>query len=210
MRSPRCCCAVCAAGVRPAAPSPKRPTATSRSTFTSDDGEVNYEKRSRRAQRQRRHHAGHADHPAPTASTSSRTPTTRCRPPPSATRSPSGRSATAPNEYYEGWAQRAEYDGAKEQLELFDNAHPEARRGTRSAATTSPTTPPPSSSRPRAARHRTAGARATCGQQRRACAAPSSPRATSCRGKAGQHAGAEQGRAADARSPSGELAPAAK
>ena len=30
--------------------------------------------------------------------------------------------------YYEGWAQRAEYDGAKEQLELFDNAHPEARR----------------------------------------------------------------------------------
>jgi lipopolysaccharide export system protein LptA len=24
--------------------------------------------------------------------------------------------------YYEGWAQRAEYDGAKEQLELFDNA----------------------------------------------------------------------------------------
>lgn len=25
-------------------------------------------------------------------------------------------------EYYEGWAQRAEYDGQKEQLELFDNA----------------------------------------------------------------------------------------
>jgi lipopolysaccharide export system protein LptA len=24
--------------------------------------------------------------------------------------------------YYEGWAQRAEYDGSKEQLELFDNA----------------------------------------------------------------------------------------
>jgi lipopolysaccharide export system protein LptA len=24
--------------------------------------------------------------------------------------------------YYEGWAQRAEYDGPKEQLELFDNA----------------------------------------------------------------------------------------
>jgi len=24
--------------------------------------------------------------------------------------------------YYEGWAQRAEYDGAKEQIELFDNA----------------------------------------------------------------------------------------
>ena len=24
--------------------------------------------------------------------------------------------------YYEGWAQRAEYDGTKEQLELFDNA----------------------------------------------------------------------------------------
>ena len=24
--------------------------------------------------------------------------------------------------YYEGWAQRAEYDGGKEQLELFDNA----------------------------------------------------------------------------------------
>jgi lipopolysaccharide export system protein LptA len=30
--------------------------------------------------------------------------------------------------YYEGWAQRAEYDGAKEQLELFDNAI--LRRGT--------------------------------------------------------------------------------
>ena len=30
--------------------------------------------------------------------------------------------------YYEGWAQRAEYDGTKEQLELFDNAI--LRRGT--------------------------------------------------------------------------------
>ena len=31
-------------------------------------------------------------------------------------------------EYYEGWAQRAEYDGTKEQLELFDNAM--LKRGT--------------------------------------------------------------------------------
>ena len=52
----------------------------------------------RRADRQRRHHAGHADHPRRPHRRSSRTPTTRCRSPPSAIRSRSARSATGTDE----------------------------------------------------------------------------------------------------------------
>ena len=47
------------------------------------------------------------------------------------------------DDYYEGCAQRAEYDGAKELLELFDRALLKRGAATRSAATTSPTTPAP-------------------------------------------------------------------
>ena len=86
------------------------------------------------------------------------------------------------DDYYEGWAQRAEYDGQKEQLELFDNAI--LKRGTDeirsnyisyNAATElfkaegppASTPPPPATS-----------AAAT------ACAASSSRRATRCPAKA--------------------------
>ena len=49
-------------------------------------------------------------------------PTTRCRRPRSAIRSAFRQKRDGIDEYFEGFAQRVEYDGAKELLELFDRA----------------------------------------------------------------------------------------
>ena len=80
------------------------------------------------------------------------------------------------DEYYEGYAQRIVYDGSKRLVELFDSALLK-KAATRSAATTSPTTPRPRSSRPRADR---TPSRPVAGEVplARACAARSSPEAT--------------------------------
>ena len=90
--------------------------------FTADTGDVNYQTKIGVARRQRRSSRRARSRSAPIASSSSRTRTTRCRPPPTAIRSRFRQKRDGFDEYYEGFAQRVEYDGAKEFVELFDRA----------------------------------------------------------------------------------------
>ena len=99
-----------------------RPIARSRSTIRPTPATSTTRRKIGALIGQRHHHAGHDDDPRRQDRPSSRTPTTRCRRPRTAIRSRFRQKRDGVDEYYEGFAQRAEYDGTKQLLELFDRA----------------------------------------------------------------------------------------
>jgi len=115
------CVAVLCAGLAACAAHAEKADREKPITFTSDDGEVNYEKRSGVlkgnvviTQGTLTIRADRIDFRQNADNSLSATAVGK----PLAFR----QKRDDADGYYEGWAQRAEYDGTKEQLELFDNA----------------------------------------------------------------------------------------